>query len=401
MDGLSTTTLLILFIGLSTSAAMLLRAGCERIGIPPLVGFLLLGVGISTLDASAGIINVETEAGIELLAQLGLVALLFRVGLGLDPRRLLAKLPSASVIWLGNITIAGLTGYAVSQWVLGLELIPSLVIAVALTATSIGVIIPVWEEAGVLNNDAGTLTVDVAELDDISGIVLMVLLFAVLPVLQSGDGAFWLSMGAAAGELALLFIVFIIFCWLFARYLTPRLYRFLHRWERTPEHLLTVIALGAVIAGIAEVLGFSLAVGALFAGIVFSAYPEQVRSNDAYGLLYDFFTPYFFVAIGLHLDPTLILPALGVGLVLLIAAVAGKLIGTYLPARLMTDRDSAWLIAVSMVPRAEIAMVIVHQAYQLGPWAIDAELYGAMAVVALATCLFTPLLLGRLLARSA
>ncbi len=391
--------ILVLLVGVTTAASMLLRAVCHRIDIPPLVGFLLLGTGLSALDAFYGIITTPVRDGVEMLASLGLVALLFRVGLGLDLRDLLAKLPGASVIWIGNVAVSGFAGYAAARWGLGLALIPSLVVAVALTATSIGVTVPIWQDAGMLNGDAGTLTVDVAELDDVSGVVLMALLFAVMPVLQSGNGTFWESFGVASGELALRFVGFIAFCWLFAHFAEPALHRFLHRWERPPERLLTVVGLGAAIAAIAGVLGFSLAVGALFAGVMFSAYPERVQSESAYRLLYDFLTPYFFIAIGLRLEPMLLPAAVGAGAVLLVAAVTGKLAGTYLPARLTTDHASAQLIALSMVPRAEIAMVIVHQAHRLWPEAVTAKLYGAMTVVTLATCVVTPPLLSRLLER--
>ncbi|MDZ7811014.1 MAG: cation:proton antiporter [Arhodomonas sp.] len=391
--------ILVLLIGITTACAMVLRTVCERLGLPPLVGFLLLGVGISAADNAAPFLSPNAHHGLELLASLGLVALLFRVGLGLNPHKLLAKLPGASLIWLGNVVVSGLLGYATAHWVLGIELIPSLVIAVALTATSIGVIMPVWEDAGALDDDSGNLTVDVAELDDISGVVLMALLFATLPVLQAGNGAFWPCPAAPPpADQALRFAGFTAFCWLFAHYAEPALYRALHRWEQPPERLLTVVGLGAAIAAVAGVLGFSLAVGALFAGLVFSAYPERVQTDRSYQALYNFLTPYFFIGIGLRFAPELLLTAVGMGLVLLVAAVAGKLIGTYLPAWLTTDRASAQLIAVSMVPRAEISMVIVHQAHQLGPWALTDGLYGAMAVVSLLTCMLTPPVLKRMLA---
>ncbi|WP_018716690.1 cation:proton antiporter [Arhodomonas aquaeolei] len=391
--------LLVLLIGVATAAAMGLRAGCERLGLPPLVGYLLLGVAISSVDQGLPVLSDPVIEGFDLLANLGLVALLFRVGLGLDPRTLLAKLPGASVVWVGDVTVSGLIGFATAHWLLGLALIPSLIIGVALTATSIGVVMPVWQDADALDGEAGSLTVDVAELDDISGVMLMAVLFAVLPVLQSGNGALWGSLASAAGGLAVRFAGFAVLCWLFARFAEPALHQFLQRWENPPERLLTVVGVGSAIAAVAGVLGFSLAIGALFAGLVFSAFPERVQSQNTYHALYDFLTPYFFIGIGLKFNPTLLLPALGIGAVLVVAAAAGKLAGPYLAARLTTDRDSARLLAVSMVPRAEIAMVVIHQAHALGPWAISDHLYGAMAVVSLVTCVVTPPLLGRMLAR--
>jgi len=78
-------------------------------------------------------------------------------------------------------------------------------------------------------------------------------------------------------------------------------------------------------------------------------------------VLYDFLAPVFFIGIGLKLESEALTGALGAGAVLLVAAVLGKWVGTALPARLMGPRDSALVIATSMVPRAEIAMVIVQR----------------------------------------
>ena len=75
---------------------------------------------------------------------------------------------------------------------------------------------------------------------------------------------------------------------------------------------------------------------------------------------------------------------------LLLVGVLGKVIGAGLPALLTTGATGALLIGVSMVPRAEIAMVIGQQARQLGDWAMPPELYSGIAFVSLVTCLTTP-----------
>ncbi|MEL0113062.1 MAG: hypothetical protein VW835_15130, partial [Rickettsiales bacterium] len=86
-----------------------------------------------------------------------------------------------------------------------------------------------------------------------------------------------------------------------------------------------------------------------------------------------------------------------IGAVLLIVAVLGKVIGAGLPALLTTGASGALLIGVSMVPRAEIAMVIGQQARDLGDWAMPVEVYSGIAVVSLVTCLTTPFVVRALL----
>ena len=81
-----------------------------------------------------------------MLAQLGIVALLFRVGLKSHTRELLAKLPDASFIWLGDVLTNLALGFVVSHYVLALSLETALVIATAFSATSVAVSVAVWDE---------------------------------------------------------------------------------------------------------------------------------------------------------------------------------------------------------------------------------------------------------------
>lgn len=390
---------LVLLVGATTTVAMLLKATLEPLGVPPLVGYVLLGFAMRVADPGGLWLQQPALYMFEMLASLGIVALLFRVGVGSHPHRLWQKLPDASLIWVGNVAVSGLMGFAAAFYLLELGLIPSLIAATALTATSIGVAVPMWEQARKLDTDAGALTVDVAELDDVSGILAMALLFAVIPVLASGNGGFWPALSGAAVVLVLKLAAFIVGCYLFAHYLEPRMTGALARLERPPARMLTVAGVGMMIAALAGWLGFSLAIGALFAGLTFSRNPREIWSDRSYRILYDFLTPFFFIGIGLKLDPTAGGAALGMGAVLAVAAVAGKLAGAYLPALLTTSAAGALAIGVSMVPRAEIAMVIMDQAHGLGAWAVNDALYGAMTVVTLVTCTVTPPLLAVLLRR--
>ena len=390
--------LLVLLVGAATLLAVMLRHVCEWLKIPPLVGYIGIGIGLGALDGLAYALRPPVMAAFELLAALGLVALLFRVGLGSDPRRLLGKLPSASLIWAVSVTFSGLLGYLAARWA-GFDLVPALVAGVALTATSIGVAIPPWQDAGALRSESGSLVLDVAELDDISGVILMALLLSLIPTLTAGAGIDWREASGAGLQLLISLGLFTAGCWLFAHWLEPPLAGFLATRERSPTRMLIVVAIGSLIAALAGLLGFSLAVGALFAGLVFSKAPRRIRQDRAYVVLYDFLAPFFFIGIGLKLDPGALVGAVGAGVILLVAAVAGKLIGTLLPALWAAPRGTALPIGLSMVPRAEIAMVIVDQAGRYGSDVVPPELYGAMTLVTLVTCAATPALVGHQLTR--
>ena len=84
---------------------------------------------------------------------------------------------------------------------------------------------------------------------------------------------------------------------------------------------------------------------------------------------------------------------------LLVVAVIGKIIGTGAPALVTVGWSSAALLSISMIPRAEIVMVIMQQGQQLGNWAVSSEVFAAMTMVSIATCILSPMLLRPLLRR--
>jgi Kef-type K+ transport system membrane component KefB len=392
-------TVWVLLLGLIVIASGLIEAGFKRFRIPALVGYLLLGMSLSMIDTRWTVLSPPVRNGFSFLADIGVIALLFKVGLKSHPGALASKLPQAVKVWVGDISGSALLGFVACHYLLQLPLIPSLIIATALTATSVGVSVAAWQSRRALESDNGQLLLDVAELDDISAIALMALLFALVPILHQGHTAMLSTLGITGAGFIAKFGLFLGLCYLFARYLEPRLTRFTTRLEPAPQRMLTVIGAGFIIAAFANWLGFSLAIGALFAGLVFSGDPEAVKTEKSFRDIYAFVTPFFFINIGLNVVPDYIVSGAGLGLVLLIAAVLGKFIGAGTPALLTSGVTGATLIGVSMIPRAEIAMIVVHQARQLGDWAMPEPIYAAMVFVSLTTCIAAPWVLYRLLQR--
>lgn len=270
--------------------------------------------------------------------------------------------------------------------------------AIALTATSVGVSVGIWHEAGALDSPQSELLVDVAEMDDISGIILMALLFAVAPVLHRGANLEVWPIALKTGILLLLkLVLFALLCYGLAHYLESRITGFFRRFATPPAPMLVVVGLGFIMASLAGLLGFSLAIGAFFAGLVFSRDPDAVRIDAAFDSLYELFSPFFFVGLGRHLDPRGLSGALALGLALLLAGAAGKIVGHGFSALPVLGWSGALLLGVSMVPRAEIALIIMEQGLTLGEWAVPTEAYAAMVLVSAATCLFTPFVVRSLL----
>ena len=175
---------LVLLVGVTVILAILIKAALERIGIPPLVGYLLLGIAMGLINGWVHFLTPPVREVYAFLAELGIISLLFRVGLESNLAGLIHQLPRASFILLGNLSFSGILGFLAASKLLQLELIPSLFISIALMATSVGISVSVWQEAKALKTEDGALLIDIAEMDDIAAIALMSLFFAMIPVLN-------------------------------------------------------------------------------------------------------------------------------------------------------------------------------------------------------------------------
>jgi len=388
---------------LLTLAALLvlgpfLKSLMRRLRVPALICYISLGFLISLLNSRWQFITPAFESTFSILAQVGVVALLFRVGLKSHTDKLLEKLPDASLIWMGDVLTNLIAGFAVSRYALALPLDTSLVIATAFSATSVAVSVGVWSELDKLQTDTGQLLVDVAELDDLSGVLLLAVLLAVFPLIEAGNGGFWSLAGTEFLVVMLKLAVFIGGCYLFSHYLEARITRFSRKVERSDTDLtITILGAGLAIAVVAGYLGFSLAIGALFAGLAFSRDPQAVHTDGRFAYFYEFFTPFFFIHIGMQVDTGGFFDAFALGILLFAVAALAKFVGVTGIAGFLIKKTDAMLLGVSMIPRAEIALVVLDQCRKIGGGIISAEIFAAMVMVSLATSILSPLLLRRML----
>ncbi|MEJ2130711.1 MAG: cation:proton antiporter [Gammaproteobacteria bacterium] len=388
---------LLIVLGLLLVVSPLVKSVLGRVGVPAVVGHIAIGFLVVVLNQPLQFATPAFENTFWVLGQLGLVALLFRVGLKSHVQQLLAKLPDASLVWAGDVLTNLALGFVVSHYALALPLETSLVIAVAFSATSVAVSVAVWQDAGKLNTARGQLLVDVAELDDLSGVLLLAILLTLIPLLLTG--AEGLLATATLTTLAMLakLALFVAGCYLFSRYIEARFTRFNRALEGTMGMTITILGASLAIASVAGYLGFSLAIGALFAGLAFSRDPQAVRSDARFENFYELFTPFFFIHIGMQVDPAAIPLALGLAGVFLVVAALGKFIGVGVPTLLLMSKADAATLGVSMVPRAEIALVVADQCRRLGEAVVSHEVFAAMVLISVATSIFAPLMLRRML----
>ena len=398
IESVHTIPLVILLMGVALTVAILIKTLLTKIGIPALIGYLILGFILKLLDVEWNFLSTQAEEIFEFLAELGIICLLFRVGLESDVIGLVSQLPKAFGILIGDVLISGVFGFITAYFLLKIALIPSLFVATAFTATSVGVSVSVWREKNAIRTNNGEILLDVAELDDIVSVILMAFLFAVVSSLHNGNTESILSTLALTSKVFFIKAIgFASLCLLFSRYVEINLTKFFSKIEKPPDPMLEVVGVGFIIAAVAGLLGFSAAIGAFFAGLLFSRDSEAVKMDASFGALYELFTPFFFIGIGLNIEPRALNTGLIMGSVLLIAAVLGKLIGAGIPAYFATDLTGATLIGFSKIPRAEISMIVMQRGLILGDWAVDNNVFTGMVFVCAATSFIVPIFLNSLL----
>ncbi len=391
---------IIFLVGAVIVVNIFVKAFSRQLNLPSLVGYIVVGLLLRIADIKFNLLTQPDKEIFYFLAEVGVITLLFRIGLESNVHNLIGQLKRASLIWIVNVIVCGVLGYLFSYYLFEVPFIPSLFIGVALTATSVGISVGVWKEANALGSKEGELLLDIAELDDISGIILMALLFSVLPYLQSGQNSeLLLNLSKETVLILLKLIAFGGLCamlsWLIERYVM----NFFKQIESLTELMLMVSGIGFIVAALAGMLGFSIAIGAFFAGLIFSRDKDAVKIDASYNTLDELFSPFFFVGIGISIDPSLLTKSAFLGLLLIAVGVSTKIISVALPARLSMKWTGALLLGMSMVPRAEIALIIMQRGLAFGNSVIPVRVFNAMVMLTSTTCLLSPFFIRLLLKR--
>ena len=349
-------------IGGLSVLSLILKFYAKRLGVAPLVGFLLLGLGLNTLFGDWLTKVGETSQVLEFVSSLGLACLLFRVGLESDFGGLIRQLSSAWYVWLLDVSVSGGLAFLCSYYIFSLPFVTSLFLASALSATSVGVSVAIWQEKELLKTDSGELLIDIAEMDDISAIFLLALLIGISPhLINESDNALVSALLSTFGFLFLKLLLFWGACYVFASFIRKPLVKGIQRIGTPMDAMVIILGFGFVIAGLAGILGLSIAVGAFLAGILFSGETDVLQEEQYFLPVYELFVPFFFIHVGLQTNPAAAVSGAALGSGLFIAAVLGKLLGAGCGSIKAVGSSVALLIAISMIPRAEIAMIIVDR----------------------------------------
>ena len=365
--------LLVLAAVLLTTRA--LSALAEKVRQPAILGELVGGVllGASTL----GILD-PNETAIRTLAQLGLLILLFEIGLATDVRALAKVGGTAAVIAVAGVVLPFAFGYA-ALMAMGIDRFPAIVCAATLTATSIGISTRVLAELGFLPTREGRVVLGAAVLDAIIGMVIL----SVIGIFAAGVAV--TTMGIV--RTSALAFGFVVITLLAGSLVVPPLFR-AAKQLRSPT---TIAVMGLILAfglaALAGLLGSAIIVGAFVAGVILNGIQQRDEIQGFAAPIGTLLTPIFFATVGASVDlRALIEPrTLLITAVLLAAGSAGKLIAAYVPVWFKGNKA---LIGTAMLPRGEVELIVAQTGLAIG--ALDASLFGAITLMVLLTTLLSP-----------
>ena len=398
----------------------------ERFGQPPVLGELLVGIILGNM-ALAGFNFFEPirqDGVIRFLAEIGVVILLFQVGLESNIRRMLKVGPQAVLVAIVGVIVPFLLGTVV----VGPLLLPELsfnahlFVGAILTATSVGITARVFHDLGRLKTPEAQIILGAAVIDDVIGLTIL----AVVKAMAESGRVSLIDIGWITAK-AVLFLGGAIFL---GQLLAPRLGRFFSKINPgIGMKLILAVSFGLIFAYVAELIGLAAIVGAFAAGLVLE--PVHFRHFDDPSVVSDinesikqaspevrrnvsnvleslagnhikeliqplgyFLVPIFFVLTGMEvrIETLFNVRILILALAISVVAFGGKLI-----SGCAAGRVRKWIIGWGMVPRCEVGLIFAAMGKALGVFPDD--IFSMMVIVIMFTTILPPPILNALLKR--
>src|SRR6202140_4083802 len=365
--------LLVLAAVLLTTRALSVLA--DHFGQPAILGELLGGV---ILGASLLGILDPNDLAIHTLAQLGLLILLFEIGLATDLRALRRVAGTATVIAGAGVLLSFVVGY-VALSAMGIGRLAAIVCAAALTATSIGVSTRVLAELGFLQTDEGRVVLGAAVLDDIIGLVILSVIGSFAAGAAITATGVVRTSAVAFGFVAIAIVV--------GSLVVPPLFHAAKRLRSPTTIAIMGLAFAFSLAALAGLLGSAIIVGGFVAGVLLNRIDQVDDVKRSAGAMGSLLTPIFFASVGASVDLRALAEprTLLITLVLLAAGAAGKIIAAYVPVWFKGNKA---LVGAAMLPRGEVELIVAQTGLAIG--ALDASLFGAITLMVLLTTLLSP-----------
>ena len=391
---------------------------CSRINLPPVLGDLVGGVivGVSVLklivfpeggeDGSSSLImsvlqrttSLEPDAivatfaaqseVIAILAELGVIILLFEIGLESELKELIKYGPQAAVVAVIGVVLPFGAGTLGLISLFHVATIPAIFAGAALTATSIGITAKVLAEIGRLGDKEGQIIIGAAVLDDILGIIVLAV---VASLVKTGEieitNIAYLIVSAGA------FLIGVI---ILGRFLSPYYVAFVKELKTRGPLLITALIIAFVLSYVGAAIRLEAILGAFAAGLVLGETEKQQDLEEQVVPLADFFVPIFFVVVGAKTNLGVLNPAvpsnregLIIAAFLIVVAIVGKVLAGF--AVFGQPGINRLAIGIGMVPRGEVGLVFAGVGVASG--ALSPSLEAAIIMMVILTTFVAPPLL--------
>lgn len=363
----------------------------RRFGQPAVLGELIGGIvaGPSVL----GWVDPAHQA-LQFLAELGVLILLFAIGLETDVSRMLRVGGTSLTVAVAGVLLPFVLGFAACL-ALGLSSLPAVMAAATLTATSVGITARVLSDLGHLRSQEGQIILGAALIDDVLGLLLLTIIEGVAEGQQVS--ATMIAGAAVRG------VGFLVVATLIGRWIIPRLFGIAERIELPGTITVFAVVLALSMAWLADRCGSAMIIGAFAGGLLLAGLPRSHDIESGIAGLGHFLVPIFFVSVGASVDLRALNPlqpasrfALVAGCVLIAVGIVGKLLAGYAP---FWFRGNKTIIGVGMIPRGEVGLIFAR--IGLASHVFDAGLFGAATLMVMVTTLVVPPCLKRLLDKGA
>ena len=369
-----------------------------RVGQPAVLGELVAGVVLGSLDL-VGIgwfSGIEADPTVDILARLGVVILLFEVGLESTVRDMLkVGLPSLLVAVLGVAAPFAL-GWGVSAWLLPERSVyVHAFLGATLTATSVGITARVLQDLGRSKSAEARVILGAAVIDDVLGLVILAVVAGVIAAADRGASLSSTEVALVLGKA----VAFLFGALALGVYLSPRVFGVAARLSGRGVLLATALIFCFGLAYLAAIIGLAPIVGAYAAGLIL----EDVHFRDFVNRgeqqleqlvhpISSFLVPVFFVLMGMRVELSAFakLDVLGLAALLTVAAIVGKQACSLGAVGRSLDHLS---IGIGMIPRGEVGLIFANIGLGLsvaGQRIVDEGVYSAVVIMVIVTTMSTP-----------
>ncbi len=375
----------------------------ERLKQPSVLGELLAGILLGNL-VILGFTRAEilkTDATIAALAELGVIILLFEVGLESDLKEMMEVGWSSLLVAVVGVVAPFLLGWVVSAYFIpGAPQLAHIFIGATLCATSVGITARVFKDLGKLATREARIILGAAVIDDVMGLLILAIVSGAIRAAATGGALSLIDIGL----IALKSVLFLIGSIVIGHFLVPRLLRGAGRLETRGVLLTLAISFCFVLSWAAVKVGLAAIVGAFAAGLILDEVhyrPQGGRTerelNELLQPVSTVLVPIFFVLMGLKVDLRLFtrLDILGFAALLTIAAIAGKQVCGLAVLERGINRLA---VGLGMIPRGEVGLIfagigatlMLPSAAGVNVPVIDSATFGAVVIMVIITTLVTP-----------